>query len=115
MYFIFLSLVPLHQVTLASLPAEQALALQNRALNMISDIPPNVMDNLVNIYQLGSVDATIVLSHINRLQALNYYKEVSVCPFLASFFCGTKTVHLLNIKIGKVTGQQFWHRISSLF
>ncbi|XP_029921768.1 exonuclease mut-7 homolog isoform X2 [Myripristis murdjan] len=66
------------QVTLASLPAEHALALQDQALNMISDIPPNVMENLVNIYQLGSVDATVVLSHINRLQALKYYKEAAV-------------------------------------
>lgn len=67
----------LHKVTLSSLSDQQAMALQRRALSLITDTQPSFVDTLINIYHLSSLDPTILRLHIVRLQALNCYKEVS--------------------------------------
>lgn len=76
-FFGFLSLVPFHQVTLSSLPEQQVLALQHRALSLLTDIQPSFADTLINIYHLSSLDLATLRAHIVRLQALACYKEVN--------------------------------------
>ncbi|XP_017266260.1 exonuclease mut-7 homolog [Kryptolebias marmoratus] len=66
------------QVNLSSLSEQQALALQRRALGLLTDSQPSFVDSLINIYQLKSLDPSILRLHIIRLQALNCYKEASV-------------------------------------
>ncbi|XP_037548574.1 exonuclease mut-7 homolog [Nematolebias whitei] len=66
------------QVNLSSLSEHQALALQRRALGLLTDTQPIFVDSLVTIYQLKSVDTSILRLHIVRLQALNCYKEATV-------------------------------------
>ncbi|KAI3362415.1 hypothetical protein L3Q82_012713 [Scortum barcoo] len=66
------------QVTLSSLSEQQATALQQRALSLLTDTQPNFVDALINIYQLNSMDLDRLRLHILRLQALNYYKEAVV-------------------------------------
>ncbi|KAF7669556.1 hypothetical protein LDENG_00155470 [Lucifuga dentata] len=65
------------QVTLGSLSEQQAIALQHRALSMLTDSQPSFVDNMVNIYQLRSVDLSTLRSHIERLQAFSCYKEAA--------------------------------------
>ncbi|KAM4634374.1 exonuclease mut-7 homolog isoform 2-T2 [Polymixia lowei] len=65
------------QVTLGSLVEKQAVALQIRALNLLPDAPPTFIDTLLDIYQVQSLDVTIVHQHIARLQALNCYSEAA--------------------------------------
>lgn len=69
---------PSNQVTLSSLTEQQATALQERALNLIMDTQSNLIDSLLNIYQLKSLDLAILRMHIVKLQSLNCYKEVRV-------------------------------------
>ncbi|KAM7393044.1 hypothetical protein PAMA_007930 [Pampus argenteus] len=66
------------QVTLSSLPEQQAMALQHRALSLLTDSQPSFVDSLINIYQLSSLDLAILRLHIERLQTLNCYKEAVV-------------------------------------
>lgn len=66
------------QVTLSSLSEQQATALQRRALSLLTDTHPGFVDNLINIYQLSSLDPAILRLNIVRLQALNCYKEAVV-------------------------------------
>lgn len=66
------------QVTLSSLSEQQAIALQRRALSLLTDTQPGFVDSLINIYQLTSLDPAILKLHIVRLQALNCYKEAVV-------------------------------------
>ncbi|KAM9338414.1 exonuclease mut-7 homolog [Symphorus nematophorus] len=66
------------QVTLSSLSEQQALALQQRALSLLTDAQPSFIDSLISIYQLNSLDQAILRLHIVRLQALNCYKEAAV-------------------------------------
>uniref|UniRef100_A0A8C6SST1 Exonuclease 3'-5' domain containing 3 n=1 Tax=Neogobius melanostomus TaxID=47308 RepID=A0A8C6SST1_9GOBI len=63
------------QVSLSSLPEQQALSLQRRALSLLTDTQPKFMEALINIYQLSSVDPSILRLQVVRLQALNSYKE----------------------------------------
>ncbi|XP_036972745.1 exonuclease mut-7 homolog isoform X2 [Acanthopagrus latus] len=66
------------QVTLSSLPEQQVLALQHRALSLLTDIQPSFADTLINIYHLSSLDLATLRAHIVRLQALACYKESAV-------------------------------------
>ncbi|XP_031133903.1 exonuclease mut-7 homolog isoform X1 [Sander lucioperca] len=66
------------QVTLSSLSEQQAMALQQRALGLLTDTQPNFVESLINIYQLNSLDPAILRLHIKRLQALHCYKEAAV-------------------------------------
>lgn len=71
------SFVSLNQVTLSSLSEQQAMALQQRALSLLTDTQPSFVDSLVNIYQLSSMDPAVLRLHVVRLQALSCHKEVS--------------------------------------
>lgn len=77
LFFGSLSFVSLHQVTLSSFSEQQAMALQRRAMSLLTETQPSFVESLVNIYQLNSLDPAILRLHIVRLQALNCYKEVS--------------------------------------
>ncbi len=80
----------LPQVTLSSLSEQQAVALQQRALSLLTDTQPSFVDTLINIYQLDSLDPSILRLHIVRLQALNCYKEVSASEFFLWFYLQVK-------------------------
>lgn len=64
-------------MTLSALSEQQASTLQQRALLLVADNQSTFIESLVDIYQLASVDGTLLQQHIVRLQALNLYKEVS--------------------------------------
>ncbi|XP_070780896.1 exonuclease mut-7 homolog [Enoplosus armatus] len=66
------------QVTLSSFSQQQATALQQRALSLLTDSQPSFVDSLINIYQLSSLDPVTLRLHIVKLQALNCYKEAAV-------------------------------------
>nr|XP_046230981.1 exonuclease mut-7 homolog [Scatophagus argus]XP_046230982.1 exonuclease mut-7 homolog [Scatophagus argus] len=66
------------QVTLNSLSEQQAMALQQRALGLLTDAQASFVDSLMNIYQLKSLDLAVLRLHIMRLQSLNCYKEAAV-------------------------------------
>ncbi|XP_071396895.1 exonuclease mut-7 homolog [Centroberyx affinis] len=66
------------QVTLSSLSEQQAVALQRRALSLLTDTQPKFVDSLVEIYQLESLDPSILRLQIIRLQALNCYREAAL-------------------------------------
>eukprot|EP00066_Takifugu_rubripes_P026856 XP_011616122.1 PREDICTED: exonuclease mut-7 homolog isoform X2 [Takifugu rubripes] len=66
------------QVTLSALSEQQASTLQQRALLLVADNQSTFIESLVDIYQLKSVDGTILQQHIVRLQALNLYKEAAM-------------------------------------
>lgn len=66
------------KVTLSSLSEQQAMALQQRALCLLTDNQFSFLDNLIDVYQLRSADVVVLQHHIVRLQSLNLYKEVSV-------------------------------------
>lgn len=63
------------QVSLSSLPEEEAVSLQQRALSLLTDTQPKFMEALINLYQLSSVEPSKLRLEIIRLQALNSYKE----------------------------------------
>ncbi|XP_037340453.2 exonuclease mut-7 homolog isoform X2 [Pungitius pungitius] len=65
------------QVTLSSLLEQQALELQQRALSLIRDAQANFADNLINIYQLNSMDPAILLLNIMKLHSVHCYKEAA--------------------------------------
>ncbi|XP_076614731.1 exonuclease mut-7 homolog isoform X1 [Chaetodon auriga] len=65
------------QVTLSSLSEQHAVALQQRALNLLSDTQPSFVDSFINIYQLSSLDPAVLRLHIVRLQSQNCYKEAA--------------------------------------
>ncbi|XP_063336785.1 exonuclease mut-7 homolog isoform X2 [Pelmatolapia mariae] len=65
------------QVNLSSVSEQQAVALQRRALNLLTDTQPNFVDSLINIYQLNSLDPAILRLHITGLHALSCYKEAA--------------------------------------
>ncbi|XP_070706537.1 exonuclease mut-7 homolog isoform X2 [Pempheris klunzingeri] len=66
------------QVSLSSLSEQQAVALQQRALHLLTDAQPSFVDGLINLYQLSSLDLAVLRLHIVTLQALNCYKEAAV-------------------------------------
>ncbi|XP_049908805.1 exonuclease mut-7 homolog [Epinephelus moara] len=66
------------QVTLSSLPEQQAIALQRRALSLLTDTQPSFVDGLISIYQLNTLDPATLRLNIVRLQALHCYKEAAV-------------------------------------
>lgn len=74
LYILFLSL---DQVTLSSLSEQQAMALQRRALSLLTDTQSNFVDGLLNIYQLNSLDPAVLRPYIISLQSLHCYKEAS--------------------------------------
>lgn len=63
------------KINLSSLPEQQALSLQQRALRLLTDTQPKFVEALINVYQLNSVDPSILRLQILRLQALSSYKE----------------------------------------
>ncbi|XP_047426125.1 exonuclease mut-7 homolog isoform X2 [Mugil cephalus] len=66
------------QVNLHSLSKQQAVALQKRALALLTDNQPTFVDGLVNIYQLSSLDPATLRLHIKELQAFGCYKMAAV-------------------------------------
>lgn len=66
------------QVTLSLLSEDQALALQRRALSLLTDAQSAFVGCLIDIYQLSSLDPAILRQHIMKLQALKCYKEAAV-------------------------------------
>ncbi|KAM9841835.1 exonuclease mut-7 homolog [Aulostomus maculatus] len=66
------------EVTLSSHPEQQALALQHRALRLLTNTQTVCVDTLVKLYQLSSLDTALLQQHILRLQDLNCYKEATV-------------------------------------
>lgn len=77
-YGFFLKLVIcVIQVNLSSVPEQKALALQHRALDLLTDTQPAFVDALISIYQLKSLDPSILRLHIMNLQDVKNYKEVS--------------------------------------
>ncbi|KAM9735493.1 exonuclease mut-7 homolog isoform 2-T3 [Menidia menidia] len=66
------------QVKLSSLPAQHAGALQRQALGFLTDTQPNFADSLINIYQLKSLDPSVLRLHIVKLQAFHCYKEAAM-------------------------------------
>ncbi|XP_029024770.1 exonuclease mut-7 homolog isoform X2 [Betta splendens] len=66
------------QATIGSLPEQQAVPLQCRALNLLTDTQSSFLESLINTYQLTSLDPAILLLHIKRLQTLKCYKEAAI-------------------------------------
>ncbi|XP_013859340.1 exonuclease mut-7 homolog [Austrofundulus limnaeus] len=66
------------QVNLSSVSGQQPLALQRRALHLLTDSQPNFVESLINVYELKSADRSILRLQIIRLQALNCYKEATM-------------------------------------
>uniref|UniRef100_A0A1A8B9M7 Exonuclease 3'-5' domain containing 3 n=1 Tax=Nothobranchius kadleci TaxID=1051664 RepID=A0A1A8B9M7_NOTKA len=66
------------QVNMSSFTEQQAVALQRRALSLMTDTQPAVMDSLISIYRLKSLDPSISRLQVIRLQALKCYKEAAV-------------------------------------
>lgn len=93
------------QVTLSSLPEQQATALQQRALSLIADTQPGFVDGIINIYQLQSLDPEGLRLHILRLQDINCYKEVKCLKLLLktqkffSLFIGTYLFFFLQAAV----------------
>lgn len=65
-------------MTLSALSEQRASTLQQRALLLVADNQSTFIESLNDVYQLQSVDGTVLQQHIVRLQALKLYKEVSV-------------------------------------
>ncbi|CAL8321218.1 unnamed protein product [Lota lota] len=66
------------QVTLASLPEEQALSLRHRALELVTERLPGVVNPIIDIYQLRLMDQTTLTQHVARLKALQLHCEAAV-------------------------------------
>ncbi|KAM9307243.1 exonuclease mut-7 homolog [Pholidichthys leucotaenia] len=73
------------QVNLSSLPKHQIGSFQRRALSLVSDAQPNLMDHLIEIYQLSSCDLAVLRKHIESLQYLNCYKEAAALAMKLNF------------------------------
>lgn len=67
---------PPHQVTLTSLPEQQAVELQHRALSLMAEAQPSSVDVLISVYRLQSLDPELLRRHIRSLQDVCCYKEV---------------------------------------
>ncbi|KAK0130519.1 Exonuclease mut-7 [Merluccius polli] len=63
------------QVTLASLPEEQTLALRHRALEQLYPLMrvPGIVKHFIDIYQLKQMEPTAIAQHVVRLKALNLH------------------------------------------
>uniref|UniRef100_A0A3P9KSJ1 Exonuclease 3'-5' domain containing 3 n=1 Tax=Oryzias latipes TaxID=8090 RepID=A0A3P9KSJ1_ORYLA len=66
------------QVNLSLVPEQKALALQHRALDLLTDTQPAFVDALISIYQLKSLDPSILRLHIMNLQDVKNYKEAAI-------------------------------------
>ncbi|XP_035638942.1 exonuclease mut-7 homolog isoform X2 [Oncorhynchus keta] len=66
------------KVTLQAVPEVSKLGLQRRALSLLTDAQPSFMDPLIDIYQLGNLDRSILRLHIIKLQAVNCYREAAL-------------------------------------
>ncbi|XP_054612211.1 exonuclease mut-7 homolog isoform X2 [Dunckerocampus dactyliophorus] len=66
------------QVTLSSLPQQQATGLQHRALHLLTDTQTSFVEGLINIYQLTTLDPATLRLHVMRLLSLKCYKEATV-------------------------------------
>lgn len=66
-------------MTLQAVPEVSKLGLQRRALRLLTDAQPSFMDPLIDIYQLGNLDRSILRLHITKLQAVSCYREVGWC------------------------------------
>ncbi|KAL4617371.1 hypothetical protein GN956_G21415, partial [Arapaima gigas] len=62
-------------VTLKGQPDEQVNSLQLRALKLLSEAQPSIVDLLLDVYQLDCLDRGLLLAHIDKLQASGFYKE----------------------------------------
>lgn len=65
------------QVSISSSSEKQALSLQRRALSLLTETQPSFVETLINIYQLNSVDPSVLRLQIVRMQALNSYKDAA--------------------------------------
>nr|XP_057912344.1 exonuclease mut-7 homolog isoform X2 [Doryrhamphus excisus] len=66
------------QVTLSSLPKQQATALQHRALHLLTDTQTSFVEGLINTYQLTTLQPATLRLHVMRLLSLKCYKEAAV-------------------------------------
>ncbi|XP_075885074.1 exonuclease mut-7 homolog [Nelusetta ayraudi] len=66
------------EVTLSSLPEQQASELQRRALGLMAEAVPSSVDVLIGVYQLQSMEPELLRCHVRRLQDLRCYKEAAV-------------------------------------
>ncbi|KAG8010634.1 Exonuclease mut-7-like protein, partial [Nibea albiflora] len=68
----------LQTVTLSSVSEQQAVTLQRRALSLLADTQTCLVDGLINIYALNTLDPAILRLNVVSLQALNCYKEAAI-------------------------------------
>ncbi|KAJ7986881.1 hypothetical protein DPEC_G00333000 [Dallia pectoralis] len=73
------------KVTLQGVPEACKLGLQRRALSLLTDAQPTYMGPLINIYQLQTLDRSILRLHIIRLQSLNCYREAALLSMKLEF------------------------------
>ncbi|KAG7477303.1 hypothetical protein MATL_G00092920 [Megalops atlanticus] len=66
------------QVSLEGKPPEQAQSLQLWALRLLADSQTSLVNPLMEIYQLESLDRGLLLGHVDKLLALGSYKEVAL-------------------------------------
>ncbi|XP_061555075.1 exonuclease mut-7 homolog isoform X2 [Phycodurus eques] len=66
------------QVMVTSLPEQQATALKHRALFLLTNTQTVVVEGLINIYQLTTLDPATLRLHVVNLLALKCYKEAAV-------------------------------------
>ena len=64
------------QVSLASLPEEQALPLRQRALELVTERLPGVANPIIDIYQLRLMEPAALTQHVARLKGLSLHCEV---------------------------------------
>ncbi|XP_029548132.1 exonuclease mut-7 homolog isoform X1 [Salmo trutta] len=73
------------KVTLQAVPEVSKLGLQRRALRLLTDAQPSFMDPLIDIYQLGNLDRSILRLHIIKLQAVSCYREAALLSMKLEF------------------------------
>ncbi|CAL8406015.1 unnamed protein product [Arctogadus glacialis] len=65
------------QVSLASLPEEQALPLRLRALELVTERLPGVANPIIDIYQLRLMEPAALTQHVARLKGLSLHCEAA--------------------------------------
>ncbi|CAL8278000.1 unnamed protein product [Merluccius merluccius] len=84
------------QVTLASLPEEQTLALRHRALEQLYPLMrvPGIVKHFIDIYQLKQMEPTAIAQHVVRLKALNLHCDVGKVTLAENFVSGHPDLEL---------------------
>ncbi|XP_061913437.1 exonuclease mut-7 homolog isoform X1 [Entelurus aequoreus] len=66
------------EVTLDSLPKMEVTALQSRALHVLTDAQASLVEGLINIYQLTTLDPATLRRFVMNLLSLHCYKEAAL-------------------------------------